>query len=62
VRKANPAIVDFDASCFDGSYITGDITDDYLNAVEAARGASAESKAADDDQMELNLAMSVSSM
>jgi amidophosphoribosyltransferase len=62
VRKANPAIVDFDASCFDGCYITGDITAEYLDAIEAARGASKSDKPVDDDQMELNLAMSVSSM
>ena len=62
VRKANPAIVDFDASCFDGKYITGDITEDYLYAVEAMRGAGQPASPADDDQMELNLAMSVTSM
>ncbi len=62
VRKANPAIVDFDASCFDGCYITGDITAEYLDAIEAARGADKAGKPVDDDQMELDLAMSVSSM
>ncbi len=30
VRDANPKLVDFDASCFDGRYVTGDITADYL--------------------------------
>jgi len=62
VRKANPAIVDFDASCFDGCYITGDINQEYLDAIEAARGADKANKTADDDQMELDLAMSASSM
>ncbi len=42
VRAANPSLVNFEASCFDGKYITGDITADYLShlAVErdAARG------------------------
>jgi amidophosphoribosyltransferase len=28
----------FDASCFDGCYITGDIDDYYLDAVEGKRG------------------------
>ncbi len=37
VSKANPAISNFDASCFDGHYITGDITADYLNRIEALR-------------------------
>ncbi|PJC03558.1 MAG: amidophosphoribosyltransferase [Gallionellales bacterium CG_4_9_14_0_8_um_filter_55_61] len=62
VRKANPAIVDFDASCFDGIYITGDITPQYLNAIEARRNGEKDNKPEDDDQMELELAMSVSSM
>jgi amidophosphoribosyltransferase len=62
VRKANPNITDFDASCFDGHYVTGDITPQYLDVIEAARGASLSSKQVDDDQMELDLALSVTSM
>ncbi len=62
VRKANPAIVDFDASCFDGNYITGDITPAYLDKVERGRAAGKANKTTDDDQMELELAMSASSM
>ncbi|TAN83565.1 MAG: amidophosphoribosyltransferase [Gallionella sp.] len=62
VRKANPDITDFDASCFDGSYTTGDITSCYLDEIEARRGGGKASKPDDDDQMELNLAMSVTSM
>jgi amidophosphoribosyltransferase len=30
VRAANPALTQFEASCFDGKYITGDVTADYL--------------------------------
>jgi len=30
VSDANPKLTEFDASCFDGRYITGDITADYL--------------------------------
>jgi amidophosphoribosyltransferase len=37
VRFGNPAITRFDTSCFDGTYVTGDITDDYLATVEARR-------------------------
>jgi amidophosphoribosyltransferase len=62
VRKANPDITDFDASCFDGNYITGDITPWYLDEVEARRGGQASKPVADEDQMELALAMSASSM
>jgi amidophosphoribosyltransferase len=62
VRKANPDITSFDASCFDGSYITGDITPHYLDVIEALRGSGDANKHADDDQMELNLAISSTSM
>jgi amidophosphoribosyltransferase len=37
VRDCNPALQRFEASCFDGVYITGDVTADYLVHVEAAR-------------------------
>jgi len=41
VRDVNPDIKQFEASCFDGNYITGDITESYLDALEAARNTSA---------------------
>ncbi len=62
VRKANPAIEKFDCSCFDGIYITDDITPEYLDRIEAARGQTTNAPAPDDDQMELDLAISASSM
>jgi amidophosphoribosyltransferase len=37
VRACNPAITRFDCSCFDGNYITGDVSSDYLASVEASR-------------------------
>jgi amidophosphoribosyltransferase len=60
VRMANPEIHGFDASCFDGDYITGDITPDYLDAVEAARGSARESRVEDLSQLDLNLEVSES--
>lgn len=36
-REVNPALDDFDCSVFDGQYITGDIDDNYLSALEASR-------------------------
>ena len=39
VRKANPALQEFEASCFDGKYITGDVTQDYLSQLAAVRDA-----------------------
>ncbi len=62
VRMGNPDIAEFDASCFDGNYITGDITPQYLDVIEARRGDGKASRPVDEDQMELDLAMSLSSM
>ncbi len=62
VIKANPALRDFDASCFDGRYITGDITPAYLDMVEAARGGKSKESEPEEDQLELDLAMSATSI
>jgi amidophosphoribosyltransferase len=62
VQKCNPKIKKFDCSCFDGEYITGDITADYLDIVEAARTGGKANKELEEDQLELDLAMSLSSM
>ncbi|MDR2195346.1 MAG: amidophosphoribosyltransferase [Gallionellaceae bacterium] len=56
VGKSNPLIRRFDASCFDGDYITGDITADYLNEIEAAREKGKAIKN-DEAQLDLYLAM-----
>lgn len=56
VRTLNPSLVNFEASCFDGRYITGDVTPDYLERVERARDQP--SKAVDESdggQLDLNL-------
>ncbi|TMG99432.1 MAG: amidophosphoribosyltransferase [Betaproteobacteria bacterium] len=37
VRATNPALQEFEASCFDGKYITGDITADYLSQLAHER-------------------------
>ena len=37
VREGNPNIAEFDTSCFDGKYITGDVSSDYLDHVENER-------------------------
>jgi amidophosphoribosyltransferase len=40
IRRLNPRLAEFEASCFDGKYVTGDITTDYLDhlAVERDEG------------------------
>ena len=42
-REGNPAIQRFDASCFDGVYVTGDVNSDYLRRIEEARNDAAKS-------------------
>ena len=37
ITDVNPLLKKFEASCFDGEYITGDISRDYLDKVEFAR-------------------------
>jgi len=37
VRDCNPRLTRFEASCFDGDYITGDVTPAYLDRVERMR-------------------------
>jgi amidophosphoribosyltransferase len=37
VRDCNPRLTNFEASCFDGVYITGDVTPEYLDRIERAR-------------------------
>ncbi len=38
VRAVNPALTEFEASCFDGNYVTGDVTADYLSRLAGNRG------------------------
>ncbi len=37
ITDVNPTLKKFEASCFDGDYITGDISRDYLDRIEFAR-------------------------
>ncbi len=57
VRLGNPSITRFDNSCFDGQYVTGDIDEAYLDAIEAARrdGAKVRKPANSTTQLDLNL-------
>ena len=40
-REGNPNISQFDSSCFTGKYVTGDISDDYLEHVSSLRNDAA---------------------
>jgi amidophosphoribosyltransferase len=52
VGSLNPAIADFDASCFDGVYVTGDITSEDITRLGTTRGGSEEEQ---DDNSRLAL-------
>ena len=56
VRRGNPRLTHFETSCFDGVYVTGDVTKDYLTAIEQARDANRDSMDDDHAQLDLNLA------
>jgi amidophosphoribosyltransferase len=60
ISDVNPALTSFEASCFDGIYVTGDVSQAYLDRLEYARH---HPKAAREDdaarsQLNLNLATS----
>lgn len=44
VRKGNPDITNFDTSCFDRQYVTGDIDDAYLQHIEDLRNNEAQAE------------------
>ncbi|MBL0010740.1 MAG: amidophosphoribosyltransferase [Nitrosomonas sp.] len=39
VSKISPTLKNFETSCFDGNYITGDVTTEYLRAIELQRNS-----------------------
>jgi amidophosphoribosyltransferase len=48
-HEGNPEIQEFDCSCFNGEYVTGDVSEEYLQKIEAKRG-----KHMDDDDSQKN--------
>ena len=56
VHSINPSITCFETSCFDGVYVTGDVTAAYLSSVEDQRnGAKNLSEDGETAQLDLNL-------
>jgi len=55
-RKGNPAIKEFDTSVFDGRYVTGDVTQNYLDDIEKLRNDAQQEqrRAADNAVIELH--------
>ena len=59
VRAVNPKLTQFETSCFDGVYITGDVTSEYLASVERQRDAGrqeSEDESESNNQLDLNAA------
>jgi amidophosphoribosyltransferase len=58
VRALNPKLTQFETSCFDGVYITGDVTNEYLASVERQRDAGRQEgeDEAENNQLDLNAA------
>ena len=59
IADVNPALTEFEASCFDGKYITGDVSAEYLDRIEQARVNPKKAKVAEDaarTQLNLNTA------
>src|SRR6266571_4626087 len=58
VRAVNPKLTQFETSCFDGVYITGDITSEYLASIERQRDAGRQEgeEEAENNQLDLNAA------
>jgi amidophosphoribosyltransferase len=59
VRVCNPELRQFDAACFNGRYVTGDVTPEYLSMVEARRSVKKQTSGDEDgnasQQLVLNL-------
>ncbi len=59
IQEVNPKLTDFDASCFNGKYITGDVSEEYLARLEGMRdGTVPVVSSPPTRQMDLNLASS----
>jgi amidophosphoribosyltransferase len=56
VSELGPHLTNFEASCFDGNYITGDVTPEYLDRLEASREAASGGDGEPLSQLNLNLA------
>jgi amidophosphoribosyltransferase len=55
ISDVNPALTNVEASCFDGIYVTGDITPEYLDRLEHARHNPKKAQIEDAARTQLNL-------
>jgi amidophosphoribosyltransferase len=61
VRDVGPQLRDFEASCFDGVYVTGDVSPEYLDRLESQRLAQAAGMDEPGQRAQMNLQFSVAS-
>jgi amidophosphoribosyltransferase len=59
ISDVNPALQNFEASCFDGVYVTGDVTPAYLDSLEQARHNPKSAPPEDAVRTQLNLNLPV---
>jgi amidophosphoribosyltransferase len=59
VRDLGPHLKVFEASCFDGRYITGDVSPEYLDRIEAARNAATDAAEDTGPKAQMNLQFSM---
>jgi len=57
-KAGNPGISEFDTSCFTGHYVTGDISDAYLEQVSLSRNDETRSGTGAEDDMMIDLSNS----
>jgi amidophosphoribosyltransferase len=55
VRSVNPEVTQFEDSCFSGVYVTGDVTKEYLDGIEAQRREGAKESELAESQLALDL-------
>ncbi|MEG2032472.1 MAG: amidophosphoribosyltransferase, partial [Janthinobacterium sp.] len=55
IADVNPALTNFEASCFDGVYVTGDVSQEYLDRLEYARHHPKAAAPEDTPRSQLNL-------
>lgn len=55
ITRANPRVRNFETSCFDGRYIAGNVTQEYLCRIESQRNTASLSRAGRTTQLDLSL-------
>jgi amidophosphoribosyltransferase len=60
ISDVNPALTNFEASCFDGIYVTGDVSQAYLDRLEYARHNPKAGREEDAARSQLNLNLATS--